>query len=270
MDESFAKKVIADLEKSGFGSEMRTIKTFLSNGWRCSGGQYYMDKDMGKTREIDVVAHYWLNKKHSKENYTNSFFYIVGEVKKSDKPWVVFTKKLDKDEFGLKCAWNNLAHINTPEAITSEVTKVLPAHSLRVDSDYLGYGIHESFKPPSESSQWYSAFVSASKAAEYQLEVNTDSSKDNKDSFRRSFIFVQPIVIFDGILLSAELDQNGEIEVKEINEIPTEFRYRTNNYKRMWYRVDLVRLTHLEAYLERCQQRQLAVVDRIQEVTKPQ
>ena len=274
MDDNFVKKLIEDLEKSGFGAEMRAIRVLLSNGWECSGSSYFMDKDIEKTREIDIVAHHWIKRQHADDDVTVSFFFIVAEVKKSEKPWVVFTSKLDKDRFWIGCAWNNLAKVNCRNEFHKEITEVLPNYSLLTESDSIAYGIHESFKPPSDSSRWYSAFVNVSKAAESELELNSsffaETEKVSENAKFREFLFVQPVVILDGLLLSAELGTAGDIRLTEINEVPTQFRFQNNNYKRHHYRVDLVRLTHLDKYLERCKKRQACVVERIHELYKPE
>ena len=38
MNDELRAKLIKDLEQSGFGSEMQTLKTFLDAGWRATVG----------------------------------------------------------------------------------------------------------------------------------------------------------------------------------------------------------------------------------------
>jgi len=54
MEEELSKKLLADLTKSGFGSEMRAIREFLKKGWWCGGGFHYFDEDENVNRETDI------------------------------------------------------------------------------------------------------------------------------------------------------------------------------------------------------------------------
>ncbi len=86
MNNAFKQSVIKDLEKSGFGSEMRVIRTFLAKEWSCSGTLNYFDKDEQKTRECDLQAHRMLMHKLDDKKLIQSWYHIVAEVKKSEKP----------------------------------------------------------------------------------------------------------------------------------------------------------------------------------------
>jgi hypothetical protein len=57
MDEELRSKLIKDLEKSGFASEMRAIQTIRDKGWESSGAGTYFDLDANITRTIDVKAY---------------------------------------------------------------------------------------------------------------------------------------------------------------------------------------------------------------------
>jgi hypothetical protein len=43
MDEEFYRKLIEDLQKSGFGSEMKALQTFIDCDWSCTAGSVYED-----------------------------------------------------------------------------------------------------------------------------------------------------------------------------------------------------------------------------------
>src|SRR5688572_6277433 len=108
MDDDFLKKLVLDLNNSGFASEMAAIQIFLKNDWNCSGSANYFDKDEQKTREIDLIAYHSQRTTKVGKNSDRtiaSFFFVVAEVKKTEKPWVVFRENL-KHPFD---AWNNLA-----------------------------------------------------------------------------------------------------------------------------------------------------------------
>jgi hypothetical protein len=49
-------KIISDLEDSGFGSEMKSLKLFLDANWSADGNETFFDKDEAKSREYDLYA----------------------------------------------------------------------------------------------------------------------------------------------------------------------------------------------------------------------
>jgi hypothetical protein len=176
MDADFLKKVTEDLSTSGFASEMRAIQVFLRNRWRCSGNTSYYDRDEGKVREIDISAYLWQRCDLVDNRHVISYFFVVAEVKKSDKPWVVFREKVTRP----LDAWNNLAHCNWSDSLNPEIADAISEDSLLTMLGWRGYGIHESFKKPDQPSRWYSALVSVCKASEHVFERNTPSRNKEK------------------------------------------------------------------------------------------
>jgi hypothetical protein len=262
MDDAFYKKVKDDLEKSGFTSEMRVIRAFRQSGWTCEGGAAYFDRDERKTREIDAVGSHHVRKEVAKDLFAASWFYVVAEVKSTQTPWVVFREQLSSDPLPAMDAWCNLADCGGFTEMRVELAPGLSEHSLLCELGWRGYSVHECFKAPGKASRWYSAFVSASKAAHHVFGRHTryqkkrEKNADAKLHFPAAFYFVQPVVVLDGQLLSADLDGNGVVVLGEISAAPFEFHFQSKFYRRTQYRVDLVQLDHFAAYLSRCQQRQ--------------
>ncbi len=268
MNEEMQKKIIADLEKSGFRAEMQAMKVLLSRKWQCSGSASYLDKDDVKSREIDIAAYHWMKEDLGQDKSIVSFFHVVAEVKKSERPWVVFGKRLSAVGWDREDAWNNLAHCEGPREWKPKLVKSLSKESLLNRSGFLGYGIHESFKSPDQPSRWYPAFVACCKAAEWTLDTSSEHSRDeseynNGELMSACFTFVQPVIILDGILVAAEMDRSGEIQVSEVKEAGLNFSYNSPKYERMNYRVDIVRLPNLTTYLKRCELRQIDVVEEL-------
>ncbi len=267
MEEEFRKKITKDLEKSGFGSQARAIQTCLANDWDCEGSVGYFDKDEEKTREIDLRASSFLSEPISGIPLIETWFWLAGEVKKSEKPWVVLKEKLRYPQES--DAFNNLTHYEAPESWgenwTAHVADAMSRTSLLVRSKSRGSMIHECFKNPNAPSAWYRGFVSACKAAEGFLADEVEPLKilSRKQKNEILFYFVQPVLIFDGPLFGAELSSNGEISLAEIDMAPLSFAFRSRNYRRSeWfetYRVDLVCLSALAKYLKLCGERQRAI-----------
>lgn len=263
MDDHFKRKITQDIENSGFGSQMKAVRQFLNRGWACTGGAYFFDRDEQKTREIDFTAHHVLHPEG-----IDCFFYIVGEVKKSNKPWVVF-KRIP---IGFTDAWNNLIFCNNvPLTRKARLVEEMSRNSLLAQCGWDGYGLHESFKKPDQPSRWYSAFVSACKAAEDMLTTPEAWGEEIKNGIKVwepeklvCLDFVKPVVTLDGVLLSAEMLDDGSIEVEEINAAPVSFEYRSKQYNRKYgYAVDVVKLDALDHYLEGIEKRHQDIVDGI-------
>ncbi|HEX8179469.1 MAG TPA: hypothetical protein VF525_07995 [Pyrinomonadaceae bacterium] len=256
MDNAFRQSVIQDLEKSGFGSEMRAIKIFLSEQWSCSGSPNYFDKDEQRTRECDLQAHRMLMKRLENDKYIQSFYHIVAEVKKSEKPWVVFREDLSESPLRTGDAWNNLTFsVNLPFK-PSRLFKDMTSASLISQLKWRGYGAHECFKKPDSPSRWYSSCMSACKAAEHVLEGESWQYKEDPaekaDIYENPpyLVFVKPLVILDGILLAADLSDEGEMSIAEINAAPMDFYFKSKAYNRSSYRPDIVTINGLRDYIQ--------------------
>ena len=139
MDEKFRNKIIKDLQKSGFGSEMRAIREFLSRKWYCTGNFSYFDKDAQISREGDLHASRRRLKDLGSRNYVIFWFHIAGEVKKSDNPWIVFKQPIR--EVRVTDAYNNLIFFKHLPFSYVNLVEPLTEHSLPATIEWEGYGL---------------------------------------------------------------------------------------------------------------------------------
>lgn len=266
MNPELEKKLVEDLEKSGFGSEMRAMKSFLSCNWHCTGFADYFDLDIEQTRQIDLHAYKPMSKEIDKENRVRIEFFIEAEVKKSEKPWIVFKEPVNA--FLFSDAWGNLVdHYNfgfEPHKLSDAMTN----DSLSQILGWNAYGIHESFKRPEAPSRWYPAFATVCKAAESTFEKNFSYYREQKEKGRvlyerdvHGLLFVKPVVILDGMLFAASLTETAEISLEEIKFAPVEFTYKSRNCQKGKYHVDIVALSNLEEYIALSERRQKAMLN---------
>lgn len=272
MDQEFERKVIEDLEKSGFSSELRAIRTFISSGWNCTEFANFLDVDQEMVTSIDLLA--WQDKFVSKDNLRYGVqFNINAEVKKSEKPWVVF-KEMSlhvNDDY-----INNLTHICglTP----FDLRQSMSAGSVYAKLGWRGYSIHESFKKPDAPSRSYSAFVKVCKSAEsrlsacsayYKEHVEHLKQTNNPDPYKeRVVVFVKPVVILDGKLIAASMLDTGEVSIEEIKFAPVEFYYTSKHCTKGVYLVDIVTLDNLQEYIDISKKRQLAIFDKVESLSE--
>ena len=196
MDKSFENKIKEDLLKSGYGAEMKALRVFFKEGWDATGLYSYYDLDERRTRESDIEATITKYESNKDKVIAQTFFQIIAEVKKSEKPWVIF-KEVPYWDWKLGEMWNSIISSSGFE-INKKVTNSLSKYSLSSEMGWLGIGIHESFKKPNNTSNWHSAFISVCKACEYSLEQNGDS-----DSSYPHLFFIKPLLILEGTLLAA-------------------------------------------------------------------
>ena len=94
-DLELEKKIIEWLNSQGYPLEMAVAQLFRNSGFWVIQSDFYEDKESGKKREIDIVAHV---SKQSEVLLPLNFGFSVGccvECKLGkDKPWLLLTSKV--------------------------------------------------------------------------------------------------------------------------------------------------------------------------------
>jgi len=264
---SLEQKVIEDLQSTGFASEMHSIKTFISKDWNVSGSPSYFDLDENKTREFDLIAHHTIyeDEPESKKRIAQTFFQIVGEVKKSKNPWVVF-KANPKNIWKAQEGWNGLIFCDGVSPGAKALTPAMMTTGLGSRLNWYAYGIHEAFKNPDQPSKWYSALVKLCKAGEDKLKAN--SRKRENSVYEKSspyLFFVKPVLILDGILMAASISETGDMEVEKVDGATIDFDFSSKAYTRGNYKIDIVCLEKLDIYLDFCEKRNAQLYQALKE-----
>ncbi len=245
-------KIIEDLNKSGFASEMHVAKAFLDDGWKCQPGHFYLDLEENKYREIDISAY----KVYFKKNHILLEFHIYAEVKKSKTPWVVFTRERETPE-----GWSNPSVLSNVDFEAYSLTDILSKTSLSKKYNWIGYGIHESFKDPNQHNRWYKAAINSCKASSSAIASFYPENKIPHPQMEGEIepltmkshgilVLTHPVIILDGILLRAFLDDNKEIVLEEIREAPLNFSFRTKGHIRDHFRIDIIQIDGINKYLK--------------------
>lgn len=254
--EELKSKVLKDIQKSGFISEMMVNSILIKKGWLFTlCGETFNDKDLNKSREIDIVSYKVLA---NEDDSVRVGVHVVIEVKKSEKPWVVFCQK--KEHF-----FHNLVtlvmlrdseNINMDELSFSDIGENY-RHS---KSNIYGSAYTEAFKGPSETSQIYSALITACKAAtSYQKKESDASMKNNKKQIN----FYLPIVVLNGKLFQAKLDESGDVEIEETNYCPINLNYSSDNYSQERFFPEIVTIDEFESHLDHLIEWQKSIFDKI-------
>lgn len=161
MSPEFEAKVLADLEKTGFPSEFQVRRAiYLRSGrWDSTGTMGFFDLDEQKLRQIDVYAFMPCGDRVSRTKFTHTVWNLIIEVKKSEggKPWVVFKERRDVIREVLLWHQDLVSFCNLPAPWKKNFSWRVYENSLCKGLEWIGAGIHESFKQPSEASRPYTA-----------------------------------------------------------------------------------------------------------------
>ncbi len=250
MNGELEKRLRADLQKSGYYSEMRAINACIAAKWECRGSATYFDKDERTTRECDFEAVREWVELGAHGASIQMVAHLLGQVKKSETPWIVFMDRLIAPHFS--DGWDDIILTNVREQ--KDLGGALFSRTPVTRKNWMGTGIHEAFKKPTESSRWYSALVSACKAAESAFDTSSAAHR-----LGNYFEWIKPVVVLDGLLLSAELSPEGQIVLTETGEASFAFEYRSDAYTRPRFFPDVITLDSFPRYLDLIATRMTAV-----------
>jgi hypothetical protein len=95
------------LEHHGYPCEMRAAKVFQEHGFRVRQSYYYTGNDNQGSREGDIfayLAHDVIRKsgKSGQHAIASLEIGVVCECKSSGAPWVMFTRPLEEEDYGLR------------------------------------------------------------------------------------------------------------------------------------------------------------------------
>lgn len=244
------EKIAADLRRAGFFSEMVSIQHFLDADWQVRGAPGYLDHDSDRYREHDLLAETFRYRLEDSLPSVMCQLKVVGEVKHSASPWVVFRQPPDRSRLSIE-SFCGLSYSPNVPPDRNRLSQVIDDTSLLSELGWQAYGVHEAFKDPNNPSSWYSAFVSACKAAEAAFNAEKSLLDPLASSLVRSFYFTwfQPLVILDGLLFSATLTPTHDVAITPCDAATFRYSYRTSRYAREHYHLDLVTLPFLPRYI---------------------
>ena len=92
------------------------------------------------------------------------------------------------------------------------------------------------------------------KEYEFTKNLNNDTSY---------LTFIKPILVVDGVLITTELNNKGEIELDEIEYAPIQFYYNSQNYNRNSYMIDIVSIKSFKKYIKIAEARHKSIFNEI-------
>ncbi len=254
MQKDFTKRILDEINKSGFPLEIHTSTVLNQEGWFVENNPNYFDDKIKEHREIDIVAH-----KPSKK-FKNGHNLLVIECKKSaNKPWLFFKqKKVENSVLNMNIA----AFGDGSEYKWYEDFMVEHYYSKNFICTYYMVPYLSQSNENRGKNQESDIYRAVKQVMNALIFYSTRESRNiNKYKFK-DIKFIYPVIIFDGVLLSAFIEEN-EIDIKEENHIllsinlelddAAELRWGAKESKLVFCKpfiIDIVKKEYLKQYLE--------------------
>jgi hypothetical protein len=227
--------------KSGFPTELEIGKIFAKNGWEVEHNTYFIDKDENKGREIDLIAEYMLQN-NIPSHYTEFTFRFVVEIKREiEKPWVIFTTQTSDFEQSIYGYGSEVLHHNFD---TTKLFDSIRMHNQPL-ANRLGRSFTEGFSQGKD--KIYSSLCNTSKA--FVSSIESTSKDKSTDSI---LTYIEPLVVINGSLFEAYLNDKYELDVQQTNSLQFRFNYISEHYPKrtIGYIMNIVTKNYLSDYIK--------------------
>lgn len=238
--EDLNKRIIEDIQKTAFPSELKLAMTLKENDWTVEQNSTYYDFELDKSRGIDIIASKLFLDETNKLGVSLN---LIIEVKKSHRPWVFFSIPYVQEEnlsykgpgFRQIIYTNNFKIDNLP---AEKLMQEFPRNSKK----FIGISYYEAFKSTKKKSDIFEAILSVIKASFYRRindfgdslhkEKNEENYKRPKflpSMFQMIHIYM-PIVVLDGLLYEAVVKSKEDINLYNSSYVPLTTSYSIKPY----------------------------------------
>jgi hypothetical protein len=235
------ERIVEAAARGGFDSELRVASMLANAKWQVNQSVYFIDKDEGKGRELDIEAYRIFNATASKPEAT-CLIQLLIEVKKTKDPFLFFSSERGIVEAGAGYGvfhWkNNISH---GYLSYRDIDRHKPlAAPLRFARAY------SSFKD-SKTQQIAAGVLSAFKAAVHYKEECDEKYSDTSSDIA----FFIPIVVVDGEIYDCYIDSaTSELTSEPVDALVYRQNYHSNAYGRLSNRVNIIRASALPQYID--------------------
>lgn len=231
------ERIIELAASFGFDSELRVAAAARKAGMAVSESVYFIDKDEGKGRELDLRA-YLGSFEYFKEPVVSCAIHLCIEVKKTREPFIFFTSErgfVERGEGFAMMLW--LHNIDDHLISADEIDEPRPgAGAPRLARSYVG-------AKGSGVQQIQSGVLSAVKAALHFR----DRCREHLDENSRNIDIFVPILVVDGPIAECHIDpDSGELCASEVDEIVYLQNYLSESYGDVGQQVQVYTLRRFE------------------------
>jgi hypothetical protein len=251
-DKSFEEKIIKEISNSGFPLEVFISIVLKKQGWTVRPSLDYYDKNIDDYRETDIIA-------YKPSSMKEIFNILVIECKKSaEKPWVFIQQK----RFGNLSENLNIAAFRQDFIYYDNLETTMNFHHYSQKPICCHYFVpftNEDQKNSKLSKAIFHAKNQVISALTLLIEKRVELQHRNQEL--KNKIFYYPIIVFDGALYSAIINEES-IQLNEENQLLLSIERelstrtdigssanstRTQEYKP--YMIDIVKKDFFEEYL---------------------
>lgn len=236
--ENEREKVRRWLQGQGYPLEMWVARSFQEADYRVWQSEYYLDEDSKKMREIDVIARLEFPDQVEGKGICVT---LVVECKVAPKPWVVFLGSQEGYPLSIFSALANRAGVNLLSN-QKELTD-LPSDGLICGPSYVAYAATVAFKDRENGQdQAYRACMTVGKAAKNYCR------KEPLSGAAEWATLTVPIIVVDGSLFAARLEDSGNLEVHAVDR--ARLALKNPDMGAPTAIIDVITRTHLPGFIE--------------------
>ena len=227
------------LNEEGFPFEMRVTKTFISRGFGAVQGEYYIDPDSGKPREMDVIAS--LAPLSGSEDFSILLQFIVECKVIRDKQWVLFTgaNSFQQPVIAIPSEYQQPGGILCSNLLSIET---LPSPGFFKGPSRTAYSITTAHQ--NNDDRAYKAISNVRRASR---NAKFHSGPFSAILKKHNIQIMVPLAVIDGLLFRAFLDGTGELVVENIQSGRLSLKYGDPNEEAV---IDIVKYDYLNTYLD--------------------
>lgn len=217
-------KVIDAAEKTGFGSELRAAAILKNQKWNTNQNVYFIDKDEGKGRELDILAYRIFHSLDEKPEL-NCMIVLCIEVKRTLDPYIFFCNSRSQFDgsrgYGIFHWTHNVDNSVLP---FKYIEKRKPLQKLsRIARSY------SCFKN-GQTQHIQSGIISAFKAAIHER----DNCAEKYSEKSGDICFFIPVLLVDGEIFECYYeDDKYQLSAEESNCLIYAQNYHSKNYGRL-------------------------------------
>ena len=245
MPSDLSAKIIGDIKKTGYPTELRASRLIQETGWFIEQNPSYLDENDHTSREYDIYAYRgdWGSK-----GSIHLGNYLLIECKREDKPWVFFRNVAGRS-------------LDRPEYIKTSNLEILFGEKALLPYTEINSIFHYFDESIPLCSSYY---VAMSGAQERQTIFKAIMSCMNATNFytlkaplRNSALIgiYFPLIVFEGELLCADIDNN--VSVQPTQHLLLHLNYarrpeRTRAYPSEYFQryfIDVINIDYLQDYL---------------------
>lgn len=234
------KNIIKEINKTGFPLELRVSKFLHDKGYHVANNLYFIDQDEGKGREVDMRALKNYEFKSGGKTYFIRHCLLIECKKSAEKPWIIFTSPktiYDSHFFFLQCRGVKKIIKWVDYGVPAKMEKIHPFSI----SERRGRSFFEPFKSDKEGKTIYESLIKSVKAA--------IAMRDNEFGAKSTSVCIYyPIVILDGKLYEAYLDDRNKIAPQKADSIMVSFFYESPKYQDERFIVPIVTERYLSTF----------------------